>query len=48
MVDLIAIVVFCGLVALSVRRYKMFGLKPWEGPHDRDTWVPYFILDRLD
>ena len=47
MVDLIFIVAFMLAVALMVRRYKVFGLKPWEGPHDKETWIPDFILDRL-
>lgn len=48
MVDLIIIASFIALGALTLRRYRVFKLLPWQGPHDLDTWAPDFILDRLD
>jgi hypothetical protein len=46
--DLITIVLVLIMFALILRRWRMFNLLPWQGPHDMDTWVPDFILDRLD
>jgi hypothetical protein len=48
LIGVLMFIVFMCAFALAVRRQNLFSLKPWEGPHDRETWLPDFITRHLD